>query len=215
MKIQAAIPADAEPAVRCIVRAFADDPITGYFFASVPEQRSAATGRFFSLLLRARLALEMPVLLAWHDAQVVGVAMGYDSRRPPWPADLNREWKELEASVPGMAARTAVYDEVSRLGTPDRPHYYLGVIGVAPEHQGRGIGQALLQAFSALSANDPNSCGVYLETATPTNLGFYEKSGFREKHRGAMGAATLWCLFLPQKQKPASGYLFIDRREPN
>ena len=112
-------------------------------------------------------------------------------------------WEELEAGVPGMSGRTAVYEQVSSLGAPDGPHYHLGVIAVAPHHQGGTIGRALLQAFCALSASDPASCGVYLETATQTNLNFYEKAGFTQNHQGAMGTETLWRLFLPQARDPA------------
>ena len=48
-----------------------------------------------------------------------------------------------------------------------------------------------------LSASDRLSCGVYLETAQASNLGFYERAGFAETGRGSLGSATLWCMYLP------------------
>ena len=41
-----------------------------------------------------------------------------------------------------------------------------------PEARGTGTGGALLQAFCRLSAADPRSSGVYLETGNPDNLPF-------------------------------------------
>ena len=197
MEVRPATLTDVDVAVRCLVGAFAGDPITGYFFQSVPDRRDAAAALFFSILLRVRLILRMPVLLAVDDDKVVGVAMGYDASRLAWPPELSQEWAALEASVAGMPERSRLYDQVSSCGVPGSPHYYLGVIGIDPNRQGEGIGRALLSAFCQLSSDDPKSSGVYLETATPANLGFYEKSGFKQTHRAAMGNATLWCLFRP------------------
>lgn len=90
----------------------------------------------------------------------------------------------------------AIYDEIASKGKPAAPHYYLGVIGVDPDSHGRGIGTQLLRSFCGLSARDPLSSGVYLETAQESNLGFYERAGFSETGRGSLGSATLWCMFL-------------------
>lgn len=203
MQITPSTPADIEATARCLTATFADDPVTGYFFQTVPEHRQACLARFFTLLLRARLALAMPVLAARDGDRIVGAAMGYDTARPEWPAALDAAWNEMEASVPGMAERTAHYGAVSAPGEPPVPHYYLGVIGTDPGWQGRGVGRALLAAFCERSASDPKSRGVYLETATPANLPFYARAGFVQTHRAALGAGTLWCLYLDHGKPPA------------
>ena len=96
-----------------------------------------------------------------------------------------------------MTDRMAVYEAITATGELTAPHYYLGVIGVVPDSHGSGIGTQLLKSFCDLSASDPLSSGVYLETAKASNVGFYEHAGFVETACGSLGAATLWCMFLP------------------
>jgi len=75
-------------------------------------------------------------------------------------------------------------------------HYYLGVIGMDPTMHGLGIGTRLLRSFCDLSASDPRSSGVHLETANPSNVRFYERAGFAVTGQGSLGSETLWCMFL-------------------
>jgi GNAT superfamily N-acetyltransferase len=57
-------------------------------------------------------------------------------------------------------------------------HWYVMVVGVAPEVQGQGLGRALLQPI----IDRANALGqpCYLETAQPKNVAFYEHLGFRQ-----------------------------------
>lgn len=57
------------------------------------------------------------------------------------------------------------------------PYWYLRVIAVAPEHQGKGHASALIRPF--LEAADDAGHQVYLETHNPANVGLYERYGFR------------------------------------
>ena len=58
---------------------------------------------------------------------------------------------------------------------PD-PHWYLWVLGVAPEAQGQGIGSALLKPI--LERAEAAGVPCYLETQTTGNVAFYEMLGF-------------------------------------
>jgi ribosomal protein S18 acetylase RimI-like enzyme len=196
MKITTASPSDLDEAVRCLATAFAQDPITGFLLQTSPGYRERVT-QFFSLLMRARIALKMPVVIARGATSIHGAAMGYATVHPAWPKDLTEEWNRFENSIPGFTDRMAIYDEIAAKGKPPVPHYYLGVIGVDPDMHGRGVGTQLLNSFCSLSASDPLSCGVYLETAEKSNLRFYERVGFMETGRGSLGGATLWCMYLP------------------
>lgn len=196
MRITAASTSDQAHAVGCLAAAFADDPITGFLLGAAPGYRARVT-QFFSLLMGARLALDMPVLLARDTAGAIrGAAMGYTTAPPPWPTSFADGWDRFEQAIPGLADRMARYDEIAEKSKPAVPHYYLGVIGVDPAVHGLGTGAHLLEAFCALSVADPLSRGVYLETANPSNLRFYERAGFAETGRGSLGSATLWCMFL-------------------
>jgi ribosomal protein S18 acetylase RimI-like enzyme len=195
MQVTAATPSDLEQAVGCLSAAFAQDPITGFLLKAGPGYQERVA-RFFSLLMRARMALNMPVLVARDGVSICGAAMGNATLPPSWPADLEEEWRNLETVVPGFNDRGKIYDEIAKKGKPPVPHYYLGVIGTIPATQGRGIGKQLLRSFCDLSASDPVSEGVYLETANPSNVRFYECAGFAVTGQGRLGAVTLWCMFL-------------------
>lgn len=195
MKVSPAVPSDLEPALRCLVAAFAEDPITGFLLGKEPGYEERLT-RFFSLLMRARIALGMPVLVARDAAGIHGAAMGYAAVRPAWPDDIAEDWDRFEKATHGLTERMSLYDEIAERYLPPAPHYYLGVIGTDPVQQGLGLGTRLLQSFCDLSANDRQSSGVYLETANPSNVRFYARAGFAETGRGRLGDATLWCMFL-------------------
>ena len=59
---------------------------------------------------------------------------------------------------------------------PVEPHWYLGVLGTGPAHQGRGVGAALLQPV--LEKCDREGIPAYLESSKATNIGYYERFGF-------------------------------------
>lgn len=195
MRITAATPSDIEPAVSCLATAFADDPITGFLLQTGAGYHERVSW-FFALLMGARLALGMPVLMARDSIGIHGAAMGYTTARPEWPKRFADDWDRFENTIPGLSERMAIYDEIADKSKPTVPHYYLGVLGLDPALQGRGVGMQLLRSFCELSAADPLSAGVYLETANPTNVSFYERAGFEQTGRGRLGDATLWCMFL-------------------
>jgi ribosomal protein S18 acetylase RimI-like enzyme len=200
MKITTASHSDIDESVACVATAFAQDPITGFLLQTGQGYRERVT-QFFSLLMRARIALKMPVFVARGAQGIDGATMGYSTVRSEWPVGLTEEWVRFENSIPGVTDRMAIYDEVAKKFKPSAPHYYLGVIGTDPSSQGSGIGTQLLKAFCEVSASDPLSSGVYLETAQPSNLRFYERAGFTETGRGNLGDATLWCMFLPHERR--------------
>lgn len=200
MQITGAFPSHLEQAVSCLAEAFAHDPITGFLLQTGPSYRERVV-HFFSLLMRARLGLSMPVLVAQDAAAIHGAAMGYTTARPTWPRAVADDWDNFERAIPGLTKRMAAYDEIAEKGKPSLPHYYLGVIGVDPTMRGLGIGAQLLKAFCDMSASDRVSGGVYLETANPSNVRFYERAGFAVSGQGSLGSATLWCMFLAHGQR--------------
>jgi GNAT superfamily N-acetyltransferase len=200
MNIDSAAVSDITQSVDCLSMAFARDPITGFLLQTGPGYPDRVA-RFFSLLMRARIALDMPVLVARGIAGICGASMGYTTGRPEWPRDLAEEWDRFESSIPGFTGRMAIYDGISARFMPPSPHYYLGVIGVRPDLHGHGYGMQLLKAFCDLSAGDDLSTGVYLETAEASNVRFYERAGFTETGRGSLEGNTLWCMHLPHRRR--------------
>jgi len=186
---------DVDEAISVLGNAFAQDPLMTYLFHESPSGARACAMVFFSILLRARIALEMPAYVLQQGDEILGAAMGYDTSRPKWPATLAEEMRRLEAETPGFAQRLGAYEKLAEAHEPSEEHYYLGVIGVHPSLQGKGAGRALLGAFCAPSLKDPNSGGVYLETASPASLQFYYKNGFDLRGKGSLDSTTVWCLY--------------------
>jgi ribosomal protein S18 acetylase RimI-like enzyme len=56
------------------------------------------------------------------------------------------------------------------------PHWYLAAIGVEPEHQGQGVGGALMQPILDRADGERRAC--YLETHREANVRLYERHGF-------------------------------------
>lgn len=61
---------------------------------------------------------------------------------------------------------------------PKVPHYYVGMIGVRPAYQGRGLARVILDHVAGLSAGHRSSEAVCLTTETPANVAFYEHLGY-------------------------------------
>jgi hypothetical protein len=74
MDIVTATSADVDDAVACLASAFEQDPITGYLLEAGVGYGQRVS-RFFSLLMRARTELEMPVLVARGNAGICGASM--------------------------------------------------------------------------------------------------------------------------------------------
>ncbi|MEO8195449.1 MAG: GNAT family N-acetyltransferase [Thermoanaerobaculia bacterium] len=195
MTIEEATTEDVEAAAGALAAAFAADPLIAYFFRTHPEGVGPVSRRFFALLLRLRIALRMPALVQKAAGRVLGVAMGYDTERPVWPAAFASAWQRLEDETPGFAARLAAYEAISHAHAPPAPHYYLGVLGVHPSAQGQGAGKALLAAFCRRSAADPLSAGVFLDTSQPASLEFYLRNGFTIRGEDDLDGTSLWCVF--------------------
>ena len=65
------------------------------------------------------------------------------------------------------------------------PHWYLMVVGVDPDLQGRGLGTALVK--DGLGRADQDNAPCYLDTAEERNLTFYERLGFKVVETTTLG----------------------------
>ncbi|MBL8519656.1 MAG: GNAT family N-acetyltransferase [Betaproteobacteria bacterium] len=201
MRIEPAIATDVDAALEALVAAFAADPLMHWFYADHPRGQRQANREFFAMLMRARLALDMPVMVAREGRAISGAVMGYTATDPEWPAPLAADWDAWVAAAPGLSEKFDAYEAISVSAAPRVPHYYLGVIGVDPRVQGTGTGRNLLEAFVARSAADAASQGVYLETSNPASLAFYRKCGFEVTGEGRLEDLRLWCVFRPHASR--------------
>lgn len=165
---------DAATLVDVLARAFDDDPVINWFVRQDAD-RASGLRRFFEVAVEQ---LTLPLGEVYTTAEPGGAALWAppgaweldpDDLDPLLP-DLTAAFGEarLERSLEGMAAMDAVH--------PDEPHFYLLLLGVAPDRQNRGIGGALLQAV--LRRCDEQGVPAYLEATSPRNVALYERHGF-------------------------------------
>jgi ribosomal protein S18 acetylase RimI-like enzyme len=199
MKIVDATMADVEEAAAVVATAFARDPHMAYFFGPEGGERQLLVEEFFSVLMSARLALAMPVMVLKTGTEIAGLVMGYDTRRPDWPVEFEHRWDRLCAKSADAADHFARNDALCEKHKPKEPHYYLGVVGVHRAWQGKGAGRLLIDAFVERSASNSASAGVFIETANPANASWYQRLGFRLLGTEPMDEnTTVWCLFKPK-----------------
>ena len=92
------------------------------------------------------------------------------------PADLVR-WAPSAIRLFGtrLPASLSALSAVDKLH-PKEPHWYLALLGTHPDHQGRGLGSAVLAPV--LARCDAEGIPAYLESSKEANVSFYERHGF-------------------------------------
>ena len=95
-------------------------------------------------------------------------------------------------------ARFGRYNEACEATDPGHLAHYLGMIGVRPDSQGRGLGRQLIDAVKDRARSDPESTGITLNTECETNLPFYEKMGFTKGSEADVGPLHTWSFYWPR-----------------
>ena len=130
---------------------------------------------FFETELRG---IGIPFGLAWTTEDVVGGAIWIppDEWRVPIGATLGelRPMTRVFGRRLPLAFRSRLRMEARHPRKP--PHWYLAVMGVVPERQGRGLGTALMKP--GLDALDQAGTPAYLEASTPRSRELYRRNGF-------------------------------------
>lgn len=163
-----------------LARGFHYDPLAVYMIPD-SEQRARSLPAHFSAFVRLG-HLFGEVYTTRGTPQ--GAAVWFGPGAGAW--ELQPEQLEvagvarLEQELPtGAFARfVSVLQHLEPLHKRDAPtqHWYLAVLGVDRELQGRGISSALLQPI--LRRADEHRLPCYLETVEPSNVPFYRKHGF-------------------------------------
>jgi ribosomal protein S18 acetylase RimI-like enzyme len=163
--------------IDAVVRAFARDPIWVAMFPD-PTERARGTRELFGFILRyAAEAGEV-----WVPGGYEGAALWLDDRSAEatgWPAlragALLIPFRVGFSSLRLLGGMGRTISMLRQQNCPG-PHRYLGMLGIAPEHQGRGLGTRLLEPM--LERCDRDGLPVWLETETERNKGFYQRFGF-------------------------------------
>jgi GNAT superfamily N-acetyltransferase len=168
---------DAPKLVVMLADAFHDDPVMRWWIDD--SERAEVLPRVFDVLVRE---LFFPNGEVYTTDDVAGGALWGAPGR--WPIDDERqaEFAHLWLEVLGPhAERGSTLSSLLDKQHPSEPHYYLGVLGVAPQRQCLGIGSALMEPV--LAHCDSEGIPGYLEATNPRNRDLYLRHGFVVKQQ--------------------------------
>lgn len=190
--IQPAQPEDYPQLIAVLIKAFDADPHIAWLIRS-DARRAMAYRQFFTMMLQG---LAQPHGEIYTTADRTSVALWYPPGRGK--IGLVKQAKVAPAFIGAVGwcnlFSRMVGVEKMEYHHPHEPHYYLQLLGVDPDHQGKGAGRALLTPM--LMQCDAQQTFAYLETANPKNVGYYESFGFQVVHSMPMPGKgpTLWMM---------------------
>jgi GNAT superfamily N-acetyltransferase len=181
---------------RTLAAAFTDDPVFAWL---LPDRttREERLRRFFTIELR-HMAFNRGTV--WTCDGVHGAAICM----PPgaWQIPLHVALAHVPAFARAFGRRlplATAFQAAMEARHERRPHWYILAVGVRPEHQGRGLGTALLAP--TLARCDQEGLAAYLEASSERSATLYERLGF--EHLRALrlaGSPPLWLMLRTPKQ---------------
>jgi ribosomal protein S18 acetylase RimI-like enzyme len=191
--IRAATAQESITAGRILGSAFSHDPVLNWISPQWPMGEQ--------LFTTTAILLYQPRGVVHINDTKTGAALWL----PPGERHTTRlHWRSLvfsgqllaRAGVAG-AKRGIHTEQVMSKAHPQEPHFYLHAIGAQLDHQGEGIGSALLKA--GLRIADEASMPAYLESSNLRNNPLYERFGFEVtgEHRFPDGGPTVWFMHRP------------------
>jgi ribosomal protein S18 acetylase RimI-like enzyme len=194
--------ADVPTIAKALARAFEDDPIMSWVFPSDSE-RLPRLERSFALYLRR---IWLPREECYGTDRLFGAALWM----PPgtWHLSMLAQLRLVPSMISVVGSNLPRLMRVLNLIEKKHPkspsHYYLAVLGIEPEFQGRGFGGALMQPV--LQRCDREGTAAYLESSKQRNVVLYERHGFKvvEELRLPQDGPPLWRMWRDPLDQPAS-----------
>ncbi|QYG93485.1 GNAT family N-acetyltransferase [Iamia sp. SCSIO 61187] len=175
LRARIATRADVPALATALAGAFRSDPLWHWMVGDLDRWDVRAAGAF---------AAEAAVKVRYGHTYTTDDRAGAALWAPPgtWKGtlgDARRVALPMLRLTGGVGARRGlgVLRACERAHPPSPDHWYLAVLGTHPDHQGRGVGSALLRPV--LERCDLDGTGAYLESSKPENVAFYERHGFR------------------------------------
>ena len=187
--IRKASQAELPQVVDAVAQAFYDDPVFSWLFPD-DERRHESLRRAFGLWAER-------VWMPHHESFTTDELIGAAFWLPPetWHLSIPQQLRMTPAMVrilrPREGFRLMRLLNLIESNHPHERHYYLPVIGILPEWQGRGFGSALLRPM--LDRCDTEHVPAYLEASTHRNRALYERHGFEVTGELSVGGSPpLW-----------------------
>lgn len=171
--IRTGTPDDLTLIATTIADAFQHLPVA-YWLVPNPEQRHT--------VLQANMEIWVSHALAGHgtaeiitDGTGTGVAVWFPYTDTPAPAPADYDTR-LEAGCGEHATRFRRLDAAFAAHHPHQPHHHLAFLAITPEHQGRGLGTALLKHHHD---SHPHTA-TYLEASSAPSRRLYLRHCYRD-----------------------------------
>jgi GNAT superfamily N-acetyltransferase len=167
-----ATPEETRSVAEALAAGFFADPVIGWAWTE-PERRREILPDFFELWVAG--CMEHHEVYTTHDLAGAALWMpphvqqAFEDNVDAFATDIEHAAREFTPAV--MELLTLLDDN-----HPHEPHYYLPVMATRPEHQGQGIGSALLDMV--LEASDRKALPAYLEATSARNEALYARHGF-------------------------------------
>ncbi|MEM9462165.1 MAG: GNAT family N-acetyltransferase [Myxococcota bacterium] len=184
-------PDELPATVDAVARAFADDPMFRVVFPGGSRRRHRQLRRLFTPMFRHAMhhagafttedyaggaLLLPPAGQRFHLSDMVRAGLVWVPLRIG-PAAFRR-----------FSSIQTTFDRVREQVVQARPCATLLAGGVIPQHRGRGLGRALMQA--RLDVADRLGLPTYLETVVPGNVELFRKFGFETRRRASVHLAS-------------------------
>jgi ribosomal protein S18 acetylase RimI-like enzyme len=168
-----------KPAALMLTRVFKDDPMTDMF--PDPEERRVKTPYVHEFFLRYYLPYGCSFI---SSPRLEGIAIWRHSNINPgisfWRMLTSGAiWPAMKIGRKALRKMQAFdqYVERKRKKLAPAKHWYLAVLAVDPQYQGKGYGSKLLNEM--LSSIDKEGLPCYVETEGEKNVSMYQHFGFQ------------------------------------
>lgn len=180
-------------------RAFCDNP---GMIATLGDQRPRRLARATRLMggLTGTALAAGTVEVVRQGGRPVAVSLSYGPGQKPGVLALLPMYLAGLSTGPRCLPRLLRLDDFLRTHHPRAPHFFLAVLGVEPDLQGRQLGSALLQTLSARA--DAAGLPCYLETDREPAKRLYMRHGYEvvgEHDLANLGGVRFW-----RMQRPAT-----------
>jgi ribosomal protein S18 acetylase RimI-like enzyme len=196
MEIQRLSRNDKAEVSTVLCSAFHNYPVLRFVLHTTGDEYEKHLKALVNFNIEARFLKDSPVLGIRKNGVLIAAALlDEPSLEPVQPAQ--KELEKLRIIIGDEAyQRNFQYETESSRYEPESPHHFLGMIGVLPEHQGKGYARDLLNEVREISFAHPTSSGVCLSTEDSENVRFYQRFGYRVIAEMDIRELHSWCMFL-------------------
>jgi len=173
-----------------LARAFDDDPMFRFILPSDATRGRSLSTFFGGLARHVFLPVGASVRLPHHGGAALWLPPGVS------PTRLFSSILVAPSIALGLGTRIAaawpLFMEMERAHPPE-PHFYLGVLGIDPPLQGKGLSKSLL--MPTLARADEEKKLASLETAKEANVAYYRRFGFDVTREVRLkDTPPMWCM---------------------